>query len=138
MVSTFVQTGVLLIDIRLFAQSAGRGWPGSVLAARFGQHYQHVPALGNLYEQSGTCAIQIADPSRGVQQALTLLERHQHRSHANGHLLLLCACADWRRCHRQVVAHLLRGAIPGSQVAHIGQVCVERDGAWKQSEEEVR
>lgn len=98
------EPNTLLVDIRLSPLSRwSPAWRGSVLARRYGSRYQHLPAFGNVnYRTSGS--IQLADVDAGIEWAMKHLLQGEH-------LVLLCACKDYVRCHRKVVYDLLQSQL---------------------------
>lgn len=94
---------MLLIDIRLVPLSRWRpAWRKAALSVRYGPRYIHLPGLGNLHYKHPEKDMQLAAPDVPLGQLRQLME--------SGHsLVLLCACADYERCHRRMVYDVLTG-----------------------------
>jgi uncharacterized protein (DUF488 family) len=92
---------VLLIDIRLAARSQWfPQWTKKRLRLKWGDRYRHMPALGNVNYRDHRAPIELADPATGLAAVQGLL--------ADGwSVVLLCACANYERCHRKLVVDLL-------------------------------
>ncbi len=89
----------LLVDIR--SKPRGRAaWQQVELRKRFAGRYQHVAELGNSQFRSNILAVD--DLATGILQIRHLLKQ--------GPLLLFCACADYKHCHRTLVADALNAA----------------------------
>ena len=96
-----LQEKVCVVDIRLSPRSRWNPiWNKNALIERTGERYLHLPELGNRnYNQPGE-PIVLADPVKGLESLLGLLQ--------DGFaVLLLCACKEYGRCHRKVVYDLL-------------------------------
>lgn len=98
-----------LIDVRIAPTSKSPQWRKEALAALMGQHYLHLPALGNRNAFTGGPAV-LADPERALAPVAALLAR--------GPVVLLCGCADPARCHRGLAAAFLAERL-GGEVVHI-------------------
>lgn len=97
---------IRLVDIRRSPRSQFMpDFSKSRLAAKFGDRYLHVPALGNLNyrPEDRHKGIEIADIESGLAQLVPLLARGYT-------LVLMCACKD-DGCHRWVVLDLLNEAL---------------------------
>lgn len=92
---------LVIIDTRFNPYSPNPVWQKAALSKRFGAQYAHIGALGNkLYKEGG---IEIADLAIGVEQVRRYL--------ADGiSVVLMCACADLRSCHRRVVCEAVAEA----------------------------
>lgn len=90
--------GAVILDIRYNPTSMRPEWQKHALFQRFGpDRYMPLPALGNRNYRGGE--IELAAPL----QALPHVQRHLFfRS-----IILLCACPDYRTCHRLVAAEWL-------------------------------
>lgn len=110
------QVNVLVVDTRFKAASRAAQWRYGYMAEQLGEHYLHLPALGNENYKGGD--IKIADPATGVPAVLKQL---QQRS-----VILLCVCAELDTCHRLVVAKLVQQAGDCS-VKHLTKADLE---AW--------
>jgi len=106
------EQGWYLVDIRSSRRSYLEEWSGSSLRRHFQQSYHAVPELGNLHDLQPDQPVQLADPATGLTTVTTWLE-------AGIDCLLLCACPDWRHCHRRLVATLLRQTYPTLEVSHL-------------------
>jgi uncharacterized protein (DUF488 family) len=87
----------IVFDIRIHPASRMPGWSGGRLARFLGERYRHVPELGNRAYKSGG-PVEIADLETGLAQVLA----------SPRPVILLCACRDFERCHRRVVAEALK------------------------------
>jgi uncharacterized protein (DUF488 family) len=104
---------VLIVDIRYYPASRWRPeWSRKRLMERFTTNYCHVRELGNVNYQSSSLPIELVDAAAGVSWIAGLLQ-------AGRDVCLLCACADWKNCHRRVVAELLQNEIVGIRPIHI-------------------
>ncbi len=99
----------LLIDIRYSPRSSREEWGRGALVALLGSRYRHEAALGNR-NYKGDGPIELAAPERAVPPLAQAL--------ASGPVVLLCACADYRRCHRSVAADFLSDRL-GAPVSHL-------------------
>lgn len=106
------EQGWHLVDIRSNRRSYLEGWSGASLRRHFRQSYHTVPELGNLHDLEADQPVQLADPATGLAKVTTWLE-------AGIDCLLLCACPNWRRCHRRLVATLLKQTYPALEVSHL-------------------
>jgi uncharacterized protein (DUF488 family) len=88
----------LLCDIRFSPHSRNPQYTQRQLQARFGECYQHVPALGNRHYRGGE--ISIVDYAQGEREIATYLQDWFA-------VVLLCVCADVQTCHRKRVAERL-------------------------------
>jgi Active DUF488-N3 subclade len=104
------QEGWLLIDIRHAPVSTWPDWTQRALLQRYGPGYVHLPALGNLHYRDHRLPIVLADAPSGVRTVVQTVDDGRH-------CLLLCACKDYRTCHREIVARLLQQA--GVPVTHL-------------------
>lgn len=103
----------VVVDVRLSPQSRVPHWRGARLWELLGdQRYRQVPALGNVNYRDWDRPIKLFNPAAGVDQVRPLLERRA--------VILLCACADHRVCHRSVAADLLASKL-GATVDHLPQ-----------------
>ena len=102
--------GWLLVDIRHAPVSTWPDWTQRALLQRYGPAYLHLPALGNLHYRDHRLPIVLADAPTGIRSVMRSVDDGRH-------CLLLCACKDYRACHRAVVARLLQQA--GVPVTHL-------------------
>jgi uncharacterized protein (DUF488 family) len=102
--------GWLLVDIRHAPASTWPDWTQRALLQRYGPGYVHLPALGNLHYRDHRLPIVLADAPAGVRQVVRSV-------YGGRRCLLLCACKDYRTCHREIVARLLQQA--GVPVTHL-------------------
>jgi Active DUF488-N3 subclade len=102
--------GWLLVDIRHAPVSTWPDWTQRALLQRYGPGYMHLPALGNLHYRDHRLPIVLADAPSGVRSVLQTVDDGRR-------CLLLCACKDYRTCHREIVAQLLQQA--GVPVTHL-------------------
>lgn len=103
---------VLIVDIRLVPSSSQVEWNIRHLRALLGEHYVHVPALGNIHYQHRDRPIILANAERGLASVTSLFARHSA-------LALMCACATPTTCHRTTVAQLLTQRLPSLHVTHL-------------------
>jgi uncharacterized protein (DUF488 family) len=87
----------VLVDVRLHARSRWfADWNKSRLLTQWGERYVHEKRLGNLNYRYPDRPIVLAEPEPALRQVMQWL--------AQGYVLvLLCACADYERCHRKVI-----------------------------------
>ena len=111
-----VASGAIIADIRYQPRSRVPHWNKGPLAHALGTGYVHVPALGNQnYKGDRGPDIQIADLETGLDTLHQLLERSP--------VVLLCACADYRTCHRNTVAKAAQDQLPGVKLVHLQPGC---------------
>jgi Domain of unknown function DUF488 len=96
-----------LLDVRYRPVSRWNPqWNYAALTARYGERYVWERRLGNVNYRSHGLPIQLAVGSQEtVREAAALVC-------AGTSLVLLCACADERACHRLYVATLMQDALP--------------------------
>jgi uncharacterized protein (DUF488 family) len=116
-------------DIRYSPRSRVPHWRQHALDEMAGvtahgrRRYRHIIELGNVnYATDGP--IELYAPAAGLREIAPYL--------AVRPCILLCACADWRTCHRRVVADLI---VEAAALAGDGMIRVEhlpaRFGAWQ-------
>jgi hypothetical protein len=104
---TFVKEhGLRLVDIRHRPFSRNALYNQKALAARVGEAYVHLPALGNVNYKGGPIAL--------IDEAASLPLRALL---AEGSIALMCACADANTCHRTVITDRL--AAEGYTIEHL-------------------
>ena len=109
----FLAQEVCLVDIRYFPPSRWRPeWSRKQLTERFASNYCHVRELGNINHHSLDLPIQLLDARLGISQIVPLLRQGRD-------ICLLCACADWQKCHRRLVAELLQREMGDIQLIHL-------------------
>ncbi len=106
------EQGWHLVDIRYSRRSYLDEWSGSSLRRHFRQSYHAVPELGDVNHLAPANPVQLADPTTGLAKVGLLLE-------AGMDCLFVCACPDWQRCHRRLVATLLKQVYPTLEVTHL-------------------
>ncbi len=107
-----VQQGVRLVDIRLSPRSRWYpAWHRAALEQRFGERYVWVQALGNRNYRDRRLPVELASERVGVGLVCWWLAKED--------VCLVCACADWRTCHRRVVAELVQAQVQRCQVVHL-------------------
>jgi hypothetical protein len=106
------EQGWHLVDIRCNRRSYLEEWSGSSLRRHFRYNYHAVPELGDVNQLAPANPMQVLDPTTGLAKLGLLLE-------AGFNCLLLCACPDWRYCHRRLVATLLKQTNPTLEVTHL-------------------
>jgi len=89
-----------LVDVRLQPYSSKPGFRKPDLEAELGDRYSHLPAFGNENYDGGP--IDLRNVWRGVSQLQS--------TDLPPVLVLMCGCADWRSCHRRLVADHLADA----------------------------
>lgn len=97
------QKNTLLLDIRKDPLSRWRPtFRRGALTMQYGAQYRWFPEFGNLNHKAADRhkGIAIANPQAGLVRVLRLLES-EHT------LLLMCACKDYKSCHRKVVYELI-------------------------------
>jgi hypothetical protein len=101
-----------LVDIRSSRRSYLEEWSGTSLLRHFRHSYHAVPELGDVNQLAPANPMQLLDPTTGLAKVGLLLE-------AGFNCLLVCACLDWRHCHRRLVATLLKQTYPTLEVSHL-------------------
>lgn len=110
LISYLDHTGAMLVDVRFSAKSMQPRWTRKGLTEMVGQHrYIHIRALGNKNYKGGP--VELLDPDGAVMEMAELLPLKP--------AILLCACADWRECHRTVAADWLANRLGPELVARI-------------------
>ena len=92
MIETF---DAILIDIRFAPYSQVTYWRKVYLKTLLGSRYLHVPNLGNRTYKEDKITIQNLE--LGLETILNLRKN----------LVLMCACSEFRECHRAVIAEEL-------------------------------
>ncbi len=111
----FLAQEVFLVDIRYFPSSRWKPeWSRKQLIERFAPNYWHVRELGNVNHHSFDQPVQLLDARQGVSRIVPLLRQGRD-------ICLLCACADWHRCHRRMVAELLQRELGDIQLVHLSK-----------------
>lgn len=87
----------VVVDIRFSPRSRIPDWTAGRLQHLLGERYHHLPALGNRNYKGGP--IEFVDLEVGVVRIGELLTEQP--------VILLCACADVRRCHRLAAAEAI-------------------------------
>lgn len=94
------ELNALLLDIRYAPRSRRSEWSGEALTERFGDGYVPFRYWGNEnYNNGGPIKIS----PRRFQDGLIILRALPDRP-----VVLMCGCADYRTCHRRVVAERLQ------------------------------
>ena len=108
----------IIADIRFSPRSRHPMWHGTKMQAAWGERYIHLPELGNVnYKRDRGDGIILADPEAGRARALDLLARQP--------VILLCACVDWKTCHRRDAAELIAQR-SGVDIRHLSREDVRR------------
>lgn len=103
----------ILVDIRYYPSSRWRPeWSRKRLLERFAPNYYHIRELGNINYRSPQLPIELLDAEVGISWLVTHLQ-------AGHDICLLCACADWHKCHRRTVAELLQNEFMEIQPIHL-------------------
>jgi len=113
-----LQLNAVVVDIRLSPRSRKPEWNKGRLTTMLGNRYLHLPELGNVNYKGGD--ILLKDPDVGIA---VLLRELQSRS-----IILMCVCGEFSKCHRRVVADLLK--TQGVRFTEIGRapLTVTEDG----------
>src|SRR5258708_34150208 len=100
---------MMLMDIRLKPVSRWRPvWNRGALSAAWKRRYFWVGfKLGNK-NYNNDLPIELVDPS-GVSSVIELLRQDQH-------VVLLCACKHYEKCHRKVVTELVQQQLPEVEI----------------------
>lgn len=104
-----IERGATLLDIRYRALSRRPEWRREAITAWLGVLYVPMPALGNKNYKNGG-PIELAAPEQSLRLIGPLLNARP--------IVLLCACRDWRNCHRLVAAEYLAAQL-GAPVEHL-------------------
>jgi len=111
----FLSHEVLLVDIRYFPASRWKPeWSRKRLSERFAPNYEHIRELGNVNYHSLDLPIELFDAKRGLTKIVPLLQQ-------GCDICLLCACIDWRTCHRRLVADLVQRELNDVQTVHLSK-----------------
>lgn len=95
----------LLVDIRYRPISPHQPqWSRKQLLACFRHQYRYVHALANKHYNDRTWPIELVDEQAGLAYLVGWLQ-------AGWDLILLCACADARTCHRRLVGEPLSSRV---------------------------
>jgi uncharacterized protein (DUF488 family) len=95
--ATAKELNTVVVDIRLVPQSRFTPqWRQKNLQTLLGENYLHIKELGNKGFKEKR--IEIADLEAGLG-VLTQIKRD---------MILLCACKDYEKCHRKVIADELK------------------------------
>jgi uncharacterized protein (DUF488 family) len=95
---------MLLLDVRLHPWSRWQPqFCKEALLERYGQHrYKHDRRLGNVNYQDLTKPVRLAGPC--LDMAIDLPVTYLLYGYD---VVLLCACAEYSRCHRKLVAEMI-------------------------------
>lgn len=110
---TLTGQGFHIIDIRLKAASKIPGYNRAELAAKYGNSYHWIAALGNKNYNSNSDYVALKDWQAGLEKL--------KRAHDRAPLILMCQCRHAEACHRWLVSRYFIEAIPGLQVRHLLQ-----------------
>ena len=89
----------VLVDVRLSPRSRRPEWRQSMLQHRLRQRYVHIKEFGNLNYKGGPTRLLAFEQGRRKFEELL--------NHHPGPIILMCVCADYKRCHRKdIVAQL--------------------------------
>jgi uncharacterized protein (DUF488 family) len=109
-VDTVARHQAVLLDIRYSPRSWQPQWTRTSLLAALGEHYLHVPALGNRNYRGGE--IEIVEYEAGRE-----LVREQLSTGRS--VILMCVCRDVATCHRLQVARRLEEDLRLPQTMHL-------------------
>jgi uncharacterized protein (DUF488 family) len=87
---------VVLVDVRFSPTGETLRWRQIYLKALLREKYHHVPQLGN--RASGEERVQIQNLDLGIKILVSF----------NTSAVLMCECADSKKCHRLVIARELQ------------------------------
>ena len=112
---TYRRRGLFWVDIRIRRNVRAVGFrddnPQELLGP---SRYEHIPEFGNTQILSGGDGVTIKDYRAGLD-ALKKVIAFSQRNRLD--LILFCACADFKHCHRSnVMEWLRRQRIPGARV----------------------
>ncbi len=111
----FLAQEIFLVDIRYFPSSRWQPeWSRKQLIERFASNYRHIRELGNVNYHSLDLPVELLDAREGLSRIVPLLEQGRD-------ICLLCACADWQRCHRREVADLLQSELVDLELTHLSR-----------------
>ena len=85
----------VVVDVRYGFIGGARPFSQRRLQAALPGQYRHVRALGNVNYLEREEPIELADPARGVEVILSLVNEGRTP-------VLICTCRDLRRCHRRI------------------------------------
>ena len=97
------ELNAVVIDIRYSANAFLPFWTKKYLQKMFGDRYKHIPQLGNKNYRYRGFQIEIDDINK-CNIVIDLM-----RSGTN--CILLCACVDYEKCHRKIVAEEIQKRI---------------------------
>jgi hypothetical protein len=97
----------VVVDIRFSPRSRIPDWSAGRLQQLLGERYRHLPELGNRNYKGSPLAF--VDLEGGIERVGDRL--------AEQPVILLCACADLRRCHRWPAAEAI-AARYGVKIEH--------------------
>ena len=104
----------VLADIRYSPSSRNPLYRKEKLAeitTGYGLRYVHIDALGNLnYAKGGPTLLK--DSVVGVNEVLALID-------AGEQVALMCACNNWRNCHRREAAQEIKVHAPSLDISHL-------------------
>ena len=102
--------GALILDIRINPTSRNPVWRQGHLRKVLGEAYDWCPDLGNPnYKTGGPMALANEEAGMAVLEPLVI----------RGPVVMLCACRDWRQCHRRLAAEAFFQRHPDTQVVHL-------------------
>lgn len=103
--------GGLILDIRINPTSRNPAFRQGHLRRVLGGAYDWLPELGNPnYRSGGPPAL--AEEEAGMASLERITEKHPKT-------VLLCACRDWRECHRWLAAEAFQKRHPDWEVVHL-------------------
>jgi uncharacterized protein (DUF488 family) len=106
----YAAEGALILDIRINPTSRNPLYRQGHLKRVLGEAYHWCPELGNPnYKSGGPPAL--ADETAGMAALETLADRQP--------VVMLCACRDWRECHRRLAAEAFVARHPEAEVRHL-------------------
>jgi uncharacterized protein (DUF488 family) len=109
-IETVAMHQAILLDIRYSPMSWQPQWSRKSLLAALGEHYLHVPALGNRNYRGGEIEIVNYEAGRELVREQLCIGRN---------VILMCVCADLSTCHRLQVARRLEDDLRLPQTRHL-------------------
>lgn len=106
----YASAGALILDIRINPTSRSPVWRQGHLRKVLGEAYDWCPDLGNPNYRSGG-PVALANEEAGLPVVEQLLRSRP--------VVMLCACRDWRQCHRKLAAEAFQKRHPQATVVHL-------------------
>lgn len=111
--------GILIVDIRLSPTSRWHPeYRKASLEETLGDRYRYLGDLGNVNHRDRSLPMVLRNPETGCMELAELM--------AAGEVCIVCGCADWRECHRELVGRLMKERLPGLAVVHLDAAEIAR------------